>query len=168
MKAILMLAAAALPFTAVAEMYRCTEDGRTVFQERPCPGKGKAVDIRPQAGDAPRAARSDQPAGNASSDRAAVLADLQNARLQRELKYDISRSESEIRELEKRMEAELAALRNRKRFANNNLAGATWEQSISGEMQAVTEKYRSQISTAQAKLDRQHKELDDLKRAAQR
>lgn len=36
-----------------ADMYKCVEDGRTVFQELPCKGGGGSINIRPQAGDAP-------------------------------------------------------------------------------------------------------------------
>ena len=49
-----------------------------------------------------------------------------------------------------------AQLRAKKTRANNNLAGATWEQSISDEMQAVAAEY-------DMKLRKATKELDELK-----
>jgi hypothetical protein len=43
------------------------------------------------------------------------------------------------------MESDLQALKNKKRSANNNLAGAVYEQSISSEMNAVTASYNNKI-----------------------
>ena len=40
------------------------------------------------------------------------------------------------------MSREMDALRAQKARANNNLAGATWEQSLSTEMQAVASRYK--------------------------
>ena len=40
------------------------------------------------------------------------------------------------------MTREMDALRAQKARANNNLAGATWEQSLSTEMQAVASRYK--------------------------
>lgn len=55
--------------------------------------------------------------------------------------------EEQVKFLERRigsrntaMANEMAAVRNQKRLANNNLAGATWEQSLSTEMQAIAAK----------------------------
>lgn len=50
-------------------------------------------------------------------------------------------------------EAEQAALRAKKERARNNLAGATWEQSISDEMQAVAAAHNTRVSIAQRELE---------------
>jgi len=39
--------------SALAEMYKCVEDGRTAFRERLCKGAGSAITVRPQSGDGP-------------------------------------------------------------------------------------------------------------------
>jgi hypothetical protein len=51
------------------------------------------------------------------------------------------------------MESDLQALKNKKRSANNNLAGAVYEQSISSEMNAVTASYNNKI-IIQNEIDR--------------
>ena len=68
------------------------------------------------------------------------------------------KTENKITQYQQQMHGELSALRNKKRFANNNLAGAQWETSISNEMQAVTTKYNSLISTEQRRLDAQRQQ----------
>lgn len=44
------------------------------------------------------------------------------------------------------MERELAALRKKKRYASNNVVGATWESGISEEVSAVTSKYTTLLN----------------------
>lgn len=63
------------------------------------------------------------------------------------------------------MEQELAALRTKKMQANNNLAGATWEQSISTEMSVVVEKYKVQKEADGERLKVMSAELRRLKEA---
>ena len=76
-----------------------------------------------------------------------------------QLKRDIRKSELAIERYQGRMTAEMAALRSRKVRANNNLAGATWEQSISAEMQAVSDKYGNLIDVERDRLGVLRKEL---------
>lgn len=64
------------------------------------------------------------------------------------------------------MEQELAALRAKKMQANNNLAGATWEQSISTEMSVVVEKYKAQKESDGERLKAMNAELRRLKEMA--
>ena len=61
------------------------------------------------------------------------------------------------------MEAELNALQQEKMLAKNNLAGATWEQSIPPEMHAVSEKYKIDISIAQGGISHLRRDLSDLR-----
>ncbi len=154
---------------AVAEMYKCSENGRTVFQEHPCKGGGGEIKVRPQSGEA----QPTRPAGNnltgqaAPDDRLsaqqAQLAAMEKSRKSREVEFQIKVSEREIRDLEREQERELEALREKKAYARNNLAGATWEQSISTEMQSVVERYKSRIGMVNSRIDRQRKELEALK-----
>ena len=55
----------------------------------------------------------------------------------------------------KKRDNQLNALRNRGRWANNNLAGATWQQSLAQEMNAVTQQADTLVST----IDRQIAQL---------
>src|SRR2546429_5748228 len=38
-----MLVAALIPCSAVAEIYKCVQDGKTVYQDQPCRGAGSAI-----------------------------------------------------------------------------------------------------------------------------
>ena len=52
------------------------------------------------------------------------------------------------------LSGELAALRAKKAHANNNLAGAMWEQSISQEMSAVVARYDVRIRAIRGEIER--------------
>lgn len=56
----------------------------------------------------------------------------------------------------------IASLRNNKRFASNNLAGATYENSLSSEMQAVATQCDSDQRRLNTELDRLLAERRDL------
>ena len=57
----------------------------------------------------------------------------------------------------------LAALSRKKRLAKNNLAGATYEQSISSEMQAVSDRYRTKIQVGQDRVTRLRGDASELR-----
>jgi len=58
----------------------------------------------------------------------------------------------------------IIALRYKKSFATNNLAGATHEQSISGEMQVVADRYKVNIQLAQDRMSQLRKEAEELRK----
>ena len=60
----------------------------------------------------------------------------------REANYEIENLERRIANRSEQMTREMDSLRAQKSRANNNLAGATWEQSLSTEMQAVAARYK--------------------------
>ena len=68
-----------------------------------------------------------------------------NDRRKLEIQRELDNVDAKIYALRSEMDAELGALRERKGRANNNLAGATLEQSISTEMQMVEAKYDARI-----------------------
>lgn len=142
------LAVSSLPAHA-QQMYKCTVDGRTTFAEFPCGKSAEKITVRPVAGDyAPAPLAVAAPAGRAAaptSDRHAQLDEMVRQRRIRELEY-------EIRDAENDMDAELGALKGKKRYAGYGLAGATWEASISQEMQAVTAKWRGKIDALNGQL----------------
>ena len=90
---------------------------------------------------------------------------MKNEHRLREIELEIPQVEHEIKMSQDGLDTELATLKHKKGYANNNQAGATWEQSISTEMQAVIEKYKTKISLAQGNLDRLRKEQDSLRSA---
>lgn len=130
---------AALPAHAV---FKCTVGGKTTYSDAPCGDGGREIDIAPAGGRTPDTAA------------AGARAKEANSRLtEMSLDRKILESEREIERIQGRMEKDLAELRSKKGYARNNLAGATWEQSISSEMQAVAARYQAEMQTEQARLD---------------
>ena len=72
----------------------------------------------------------------------------------------VSNAQARITQLIQERDAKLAALRDKKSYANNNLAGATWEKSISDEMQAVAQRYNADIANAREDLRALNKSSD--------
>lgn len=149
--AALLLATVALPASG-QQMYKCTQDGRTTFSEFSCGKSARKITVRPVAGDyapaplevaAPPAAPSNVAAP--AADPRTRLDEMARQRRARELEY-------EIRDAEKDMDAELDTLKRKKAYAGNGLAGATWEASISQEMQAVTAKWRGKIDELNGRM----------------
>lgn len=145
-----LLAGAALVCGQVWAVNKCAGPGGTVvFQDAPCAGKGETLTVKPASGAAPRPLPVD--AAAASADGSSPSKPLTEAqRIERQVAA--SQQDRRKQELEVRLvpDAEGAILRHRtacdrdmkalqakKARANNNLAGATWEGSISGEMTAL-------------------------------
>lgn len=90
---------------------------------------------------------------------------MERERLIREKEFEIAQLGELMARRTGLMEQELAALRTKKMQANNNLAGATWEQSISTEMSVVVEKYKVQKEADGERLKVMSAELRRLKEA---
>lgn len=144
---ILPLAAFMLASAAEAEIYKCERDGETVFSQTPCAPNAQEVTVKVHTPD-PEAAK--LAAERAEATNEAVDTSMERRRIERE----ISDLEDRIRGYERRMDSELTSLRLKKTRAANNTAGATWEQSISDEMSAVTSRYQTKIDSAQRQIDR--------------
>lgn len=87
---------------------------------------------------------------------------VEASNLLREVRREIDRREARVASLESESDQKIAILKNKKRYANNNLAGATWEESISSEMQVITDQYQSKIDAEHRKLDRLQEQADQL------
>ena len=139
---------------------KCVNDaGQVVYQTAPCPATAKGSELTLQKAPPPAAAsavdaeelkRLQQTAGKMERDRKLT-----------EIDREIGRLEGQIVNHRSAMSDQIANLQRKKQFANNNLAGATWEQSISDEMSAVSQKYdalirndQSQIAVLRADADR--------------
>lgn len=123
--------------------------GKVSYSDAPCPTDQKQSGVKIFASPStPAAARPVEPGEApppAPSSGAAVekrmLAKIEHDKRIEQLQRAISGTEYDIDYRNRQMSAEIEALRTRKTYAKNNLAGATWEQSLSAEMQAVTAKY---------------------------
>lgn len=146
MRYFLMLCSLLACLPAAAQVSKCLIDGKLVYQAAPCkPGAAQSVLV-------PRADVSED---TAKANREKFLANdavrKTNNRRDR-IDAEVGALERDIAGYQKSMDTDLADLQARKARANNNLAGATWEQSISTEMQAVTAKYQTKIKTAQDRI----------------
>lgn len=133
--------------------YKCVKGGVTMYQDAPCKlpgdmGQGTAAQASQQGQAAPPVAQTNA----ASQQEAARLKAFFAQRDDDRRREKIATLEREVVSLQSSMDRELALLRLKKSTAANNLAGATWEQSISTEMQAVTARYQEQISAKREQI----------------
>jgi len=147
-------------------------DGKVVFQDAPCMGQGEKIEVRPASGRAPRAAAAATTADiNAAPAPAAAAAPAKKkegafgASWQRRTYLEnrgIPDAESAIHAHKRQCEQKQADLRSRQGSANNNLAGATYLQSLAAEMQAAATMCDVRSRELNAELDSMKKELREL------
>lgn len=77
----------------------------------------------------------------------------------------IGAAQGEMLRAQAQCQAEIEAVRKRKELADNSLAGATWQQSLSAEMQAMAARCDTVQRRLQANLDRLLSEKLELERA---
>lgn len=148
---------------------KCTmPNGKISFQDAPCPGQGETIEVKPASGRAPAPASSD-PAATAAQP-AAKPAKKEGAfgdtwRRKTDLEQHlISSARGELNGHLQGCERQQRELAAKKGHARNNLAGATWEQSISAEMQAAATTCDTKARDLRARLDSLEKELRELSR----
>lgn len=164
MKWLMVLAAALAASGAQAQVYKCTEGGKTVFSDVPCVS-GREINVRPASGasQAPMAPSSQaSPTASATSKEKALLGQYERERKLRGIDYDIEQLERTLENDQKRLDDDLKAYQRKKMYANNNLAGATWQSSISEEMQAMTQSHESKAASDRAKLEKLRAERERL------
>lgn len=152
---------------AHAQVYKCTVGGRAVFSDQPCAPDAKPINVRPATGASSAgasASESDPRQINMSNNPQAVLSRLERDRRVRETEHELRDIRDRIVTEQAEMDRELAALRLQKTRANNNLAGATWEKSISEEMSAVVARYDLRIRALQDDVRRLEGELSEMRR----
>lgn len=167
---------AALPAWAITKCVGA--DGRVSFQDAPCAdGRGEEVKLRLSSAAAPKPATAlptavdtaPLPAGagvaappiavrkeNTFGERWQRRTFLENRGLP-DARAALENHQSDCA----RAQARLAA---KKRRALNNLAGATWEESISGEMQAAAISCDTQTRVLQSELDMLQREYRELQK----
>lgn len=144
-------------------------DGKIVFQDAPCTGQGEQIVVKPASGHAPAAPSSSASAATAA---APALADpggkkegAFGASWQRRTYLEnrgVADARGALRSHQAQCDAKQRELASKKNYAKNNLAGATWEQSISTEMQAAATMCDSKTRDLRSQLESLEKELRDL------
>lgn len=154
-----MLAASLALLTALpagAQVYKCKEGATTVFSATPCATDARQIDVRPASGAgrgtaaAPVAVKPEGAAAAAPAPGSAAAMRRQADQMQaeRELRDAQALREKLVRDRENELEAQ----RQKKHRANNNLAGATWLQSISAEMQVISDNYAEKIRDVDTRI----------------
>ncbi|MEO7159057.1 MAG: hypothetical protein ABIX00_00840 [Polaromonas sp.] len=144
---LLLIAAALSALCAPAwAVNKCTgPDGKVTYQDAPCTNKGGAIEVRPASGHAP-ATPAPLAVGAQAAPKKQTEADRLNAstaasqRERRKADLDerlVPYANDAIYRQRAECDQQLSALKAQKLSAKNNLAGATWEGSISAEMTAV-------------------------------
>lgn len=153
---------------------KCTgADGKTVFQDAPCMGKGETITVKPASGEAPApvaAAPANAASGAAPAAAAAPVATGKKEgvfgekwRRKTDLEsHLISNARGELSGHLQACQQQQSALSAKKGAARNNLAGATWEASISSEMQAAATICDTKARDIRAKLEGYERELREL------
>ena len=160
-----VLAATLNPSSASGEIYKCVQDGKTLYQDQPCRGAGSATVIAsPEMSDT-------TPAVTGNDERLlrlrANVDEMARQRRKREIAYEIGGLEREISGHERAENIELAALTDKKRYNNNDVNTASWERewvlkSIEMETRSVAEKYAALKQAARDRVSRLRKEAADI------
>jgi len=166
-----LLALTCLAASPAWAINKCTIDGQVVFQDAACPGKGESIKVRPASGSAPApsgdaATDADKPAKKPMTEAQRIEANIKNSQDTRR-KVDLETrivpgAEMEIDRQRSQCDREYRALQDKKRAANNNLAGATWEGSISSEMTALATRCDTRNRDLRADLERLKAECQQL------
>lgn len=164
MKHLMVLLVAFVYGAADGAVYRCVgEDGKPVFQAVQCNGQGEIIEVKPASGPADDIAEPTSITGQ--------LRKMESERSKMERQHRAKIVREEIKDQQRALaaqeaatNAELARLRLRKSYANNNLAGATLEQAISTEMQVVSEAGRAKAERIQRSIDAKRRYSESLMR----
>ena len=137
-------------------IYQCQDPatGRTTFQERPCEAtsmRGKQIEVRPSTLGATGSATT---ADTAQQLRAQSEHQAKERRLRDLNAHDIPNAQGRARSAANRCKERMDAVGRKKSSASNNLAGATWEQSLSTEMQAIATQCHAETAVLNAEVDR--------------
>lgn len=145
LKRIALSIALVLPSLAYGAVYQCKVNGQTVFSDQPCGDDAREIEVR-------------APARNGSG---MVNSGTMEFLEHRDRKAKVERIDRQIEQLQKkkaevrvRMDGALERYQQQKSMANNNLAGATWEQALANEAEVLRQRYQSEIDSADREIER--------------
>lgn len=144
-----------VPDVSNGAIYQCKVDGQTVFSDKPCGSDAKEIEVRAPA---------------RSGTGPMVNKGAQEFLEGRETKSRIERIDRRISDLKNQkanasraMDQALLRYQRKKSYANDNLAGATWEGALAQEANVLRQRYQSEIEGIDREIDR----LRDDKRRIQ-
>jgi hypothetical protein len=146
MKTFLVLLSLITMSSGYCAVYKCEINGSLTYSQFPCGNNAEKVNIRVSKGNS-----------KVTSSNNRQPTDFQETNLYIQIKKidrDILYSQNKIVTYQRKMKSEINQLQIRASYANNNLAGATYEGALSSQMGAVATKYDSLISVEHKKIDR--------------
>ncbi|ABE53861.1 conserved hypothetical protein [Shewanella denitrificans OS217] len=151
-----ILLAFALSFSASAEVYQCA-DGK--YQADPCDENSQPVDLSGVGSVIQRSETTVQSSAvsTATSDKKKEITTyIEKRRISRE----IAQLESDRRRVIAQRDQRLRNLRESSQYANNNLAGATWQQSLAQEQLAATQEADTLVESIDRQIEQLKKDLE--------
>lgn len=130
--------------------YKCEKNGMTIFSQQPCGEKAEEVKAKDNSErKSPRKktgpADSNVISKNPKSDMLKVK--IYN------IDQKIKRHNKKINSAKRKMTKEITILKHRATYANNNLAGAIYQDALSEEMVAISNKYTAIINDEERLID---------------
>lgn len=147
MKRVIILSALlVLPAVSTAAVYQCTgKSGQTVFSGQPCGDDAVKLDHKAA------------PALGGSM----ITEGSREFLKERKIDSSVNRIDKRIYQLElrkklarKQLDADMDRWRSNQARANNNLAGATWENSLAHEAEVKQIRYDSEVGQLNVEIDR--------------
>lgn len=152
MKKLIVAAALLAAMNAHAEIYKCQAGGKVAFSDKPCDAGATSTTVQASA----------VMVGSDPGRTASVANALEKNRRTKEISAEIETRLKNVEGLQAQMAAEIDNIEANKARAANNLAGATWVQSLSTQQAATVEKYRTKIDAEQARIRLLQQELAGL------
>jgi len=164
MQRIILIAAAILAApVAHAEIYKCVVGGKTIFSQQPCAENAQVV--KPKVVQPSASAVAEQQGVNESLSAASSV--MERDRRLTGIARDMAAVDEDIVRIQAARRLDLRRLEASGRLAHNNLAGATWQQSLATEMQAVNARYDSELRIAESRRESLMRERERLLSATQ-
>ncbi len=141
-------------FSSLAQadsVYKCIDDkGRPSFSQQPCGDSAEKIDVKGPA-----------MLGSVSLDHGEVSR-IKSSNMTRDASREISRQYKLIDQYQGQRDRAIAVIQAKQSRARNNLAGATWLQSLAKEMEVVGDKYNRKVDAARGRIDRLNDRVADL------
>lgn len=146
LKRTVLVFALTIPGIGYSAVYQCKVDGQTVFSDKPCGKDAKEIEVKapPRSGTGPMVNKGGQQFLEGRETKASI------ERIDRR----ISSLQDQKDDAKKAMDQALIRYQRRKSYANDNLAGATWEGALAQEANVLRERYQSEIEGIDREIDR--------------
>lgn len=138
-------------FAIAASVYKCTVDGVIKYSQSPCGEVDHKVskyklETKEKVEGVTTNTIKVQHSNNKNTK------ELQTSSKLYTINSKIKRYQNNIEKYQKKMSKEIKKLKSRTYYANNNLAGATYQAALSSEMVAVSNKYSALIDLEENKI----------------